>query len=203
VHDCAPTSKLQPRAITRIRVAHASAPLQWLRVERRRSTRACHARTPPRASGNRFMSYERALDQRNASLPRCKTVLRRASCGLLRAAGIRVAHVNAPLHWLSVRRSCSTRTYDAHPPRPAGYGRSMPYETALHQRQISYPRLKSLFQHASCGLEQAAGFNVAHASAPLRHCSGFLWGGGAARALAKQARHAALVVIGPCHTKGN
>ena len=79
----------------------------------------------------------------------------------------------------------------------------MPYETALHQRQISYPRLKSLFQHASCGLEQAAGFNVAHASAPLRHCSGLLWGGGKARTLAMCAHHAALVVIGLRTTDGH
>ena len=34
-----------------------------------------------------------------------------------------------------------------------------------------------------------------------RHCSGCLWGGGAARALAMYTSHSALVVIGPCRMK--
>ena len=44
----------------------------------------------------------------------CKTVVRRASCGLQHAAGIRVAHTHAPLRWLSLgmwrnTRPCRTR----------------------------------------------------------------------------------------------
>ena len=41
--------------------------------------RACCARAPRRADGNRFMYHERALHERKAALLRCKAVLPRAS----------------------------------------------------------------------------------------------------------------------------
>ena len=62
--------------------AHTSAPLRWLSAGRRRSTRACDARAPRRDGCGRYMSYGRALHQREAFLLRCKTVLQHASCGL-------------------------------------------------------------------------------------------------------------------------
>ena len=40
--------------------------------------RACDARTPCRAGCDRSTPYEKALHQREASLPRCKTLLRSA-----------------------------------------------------------------------------------------------------------------------------
>ena len=45
------------------------------------------------------------------------------------------------------------------------------------------------------------GFCVTNARA--RHCAGYLLGGSAARALAMRARHAAMVIIGPCAIKGH
>ena len=114
------------------------------------------------------MPYERALNQIKASLPRCKTMLRRAVCRRLRAAGFRVANAIAPLRWLSVGRRCSTFTCDAHPPYPAGYDRPRPYKRAIHQRKITCSRCKAVLRRARSGLERAAGFRVAHASAPLQ-----------------------------------
>ena len=78
-----------------IRVARAQAPLRWLSLGRWRNTRACRARAPCRAGDGRPTHYRRALHRRKASLLRCKTVVRRASCGLQRAAGIRVARASA------------------------------------------------------------------------------------------------------------
>ena len=50
----------------------------------------------------------------------------------------------------------------------------------------------------------AVAFNEQPASrrTQARYCVGCLWGGGAARTLTTRARRAALVVIGPCPTKG-
>ena len=86
-------------------VARARAPLRWLSLGRRRSTRAFRARTPCRAGCGRLRHRERALHRRNASLLRCKTVVRRATCGLQSTAGFCAAHARAPLRFLSLGRA--------------------------------------------------------------------------------------------------
>ena len=50
-----------------------------------------------------------ALHQRKASLIRCETVVRRASCGFQHAAGFRVARARVILRWLSLGRWQNTR----------------------------------------------------------------------------------------------
>ena len=65
-------------------------------------------------------SYGRALHRRKASLLRCKTVVRRASCDLQHAAGIRVARERAPLRWLSLGRWRNTQACRARAPCRAG-----------------------------------------------------------------------------------
>ena len=60
------------------RCAHASAPLRSLSLRRRRSTSACQARAPRRAGWGRSMPHETKLNRREASLLRCKTVVRHA-----------------------------------------------------------------------------------------------------------------------------
>ena len=167
MQDRAPTCQLQPPTSSRLscfRVAHASAPLRWLSVWVKRSTRACDARAPCRADCNRSIPYARVLHQREASILRCNTVLQRASCSLQRTAGFRVAHASAPLRWLSVGRRRRTRACNYR-------GRFMLYERILHWRDASLPRCKTVRRCASCGLQRAAGFHVAHASAPLRWLS--------------------------------
>ena len=63
-------------------VARAGAPSRSLSLGRRRSTRGCRARAPCRAGCGRPIHNKRPLHRRAASLRRCKTVVRRASCGL-------------------------------------------------------------------------------------------------------------------------
>ena len=85
-------------AQTGFRVANARrAPLRWLSLGMRRSTRACDARAPRRAGCGRFMRHGRPLRQRRPPL-RCKTVLRRVCCGLQHTAGFRVTHARARHH---------------------------------------------------------------------------------------------------------
>ena len=72
-------------------VAYERAPLRWLSLGRWRNMRANRARAPGRASHDRSMYCERVLHRRKTSLLRNKTVVRRASCDLQRAAGIHAA----------------------------------------------------------------------------------------------------------------
>ena len=133
VQDRASTRQLWPPTSSRLsRGTCKCATALAVSVGRRRSTRVCGACALCRAGCGRFMSYGRALHQREAPLPRCKTVLRRAGCGLQRAASRHLAHASAPLHWLSVGRRCSTRVCGARAPCRAGCGRSMPYGRVLH-----------------------------------------------------------------------
>ena len=87
-----------------IRVAREQAPMRWLSLGRWRSTRACRARAPCRASCDRPTYYRRILQWQKASLSRRKTVVRRASRGIQHAPGIRVAHEQAALRELSFGR---------------------------------------------------------------------------------------------------
>ena len=72
------------------------------------------------------------------------------------------------------------------------------YGRALHRREASLLRCKTVVRRASCDLQHAAGFRVA---ARERHCAGCLSGGGRTRKLAAHARRAALAVIGLRTTK--
>ena len=56
------------------------------------NTRACCARAPCRAGCDRTTDDKISLHRREVSLLRCKTVVRRASCGLQHAAGFRGTH---------------------------------------------------------------------------------------------------------------
>ena len=66
---------------------------------------------PCRAACKLAAHYGLSRHRRGASLLRCKTVVRRASCDLQRVAGIGVAHTHAPLRWLSLGRWRNTRPY--------------------------------------------------------------------------------------------
>jgi len=91
-------SKEQPPfECTRTRTHHRTFSLG-----RRRTMHACGVRAPRRAGWSRFMPYGYPLRQRDGPLPRCMAMLRCASRGLQRVAGVRVcAHANAPPHALS------------------------------------------------------------------------------------------------------
>ena len=77
-------------------------------------TRARSACRPSRAGCDRSTCNESELLRREASLLRCKTVVRRASCGLQCAAGIRMSRAQAPLRWLSLGRWRNRRACRAH-----------------------------------------------------------------------------------------
>ena len=175
--------------------AHASAPLRWLSTGRRRSASACDARAPCRASCGRYMSYGRALHRRDASLPRCKTVLQRASGGLQRAAGFRGARKLATA--LAVRREQGAARTLATRERRAALDVIGPCPTKVH---CTGEKPLSLGARPCFDVPDAA----FHERPPFAwrtqtcHCVGCLWGAGAARALATRARRAALAVVGPC-----
>ena len=58
-----------------IRMEREQAALRWLSLGRWRSTRACRARAPRRAGFGRSAHFRKALQWREASLPRYKTVV--------------------------------------------------------------------------------------------------------------------------------
>ena len=86
------------------RVARTRAQLRCLSLGRRRSTRAYRACAPQGAGCDRSTYHGRTLCRRTASLLHCKTVVRRARCGLQSTIGFRVARARAPLRWLSLGR---------------------------------------------------------------------------------------------------
>ena len=183
-----------------IRVAREVAPLRCLSLGRWRNTRARRARAPCRAGCDCHTCHGRALHRREASLLRCKTVVRRASCGLQHAAGFRVARAKRATA-LALSREVATH---ASLPRARAVPRCCvgppPYERALHRREASLLRCKTVVRRASCDLQHTAGFRVARRA---RHCAGCLSGGGKTRELAARARRAALAVIGPRPTEGH
>ena len=165
-----------------IRVARAQAPLRWLSLGRWRNTRACRARAPCCVGCDRPTHYGRALHLQEASFLLCETMVRRASCGLQRTAGIRVTHEQAPLRWLSLGKWQNTRACSARTLGHAGYNRHTCYERALHRREASLLRCKTVVGRASCGLQRAVGVRVARpciaqkywAVSGLRKRGGFL-----------------------------
>ena len=134
--------------------------------QRWQNTRACRARAPCRAGCDRPIRYGKALHRQEASLLRCMTVVRRASCDLQRLASIA---------WHANKRHCAgclsgggkTREVAACPPCRVGCDRSTRYERALHRREASLFRCKTVVRRASCGLQRAAGIHVACEQAPL------------------------------------
>ena len=85
--DRAAKCQLRPPALSWLsHGAHAStplsAPLRSLSLSRTQGTRACDACAPCRAGCGRFTHRTRPPHRREASLQRCKTVLRGSSCGL-------------------------------------------------------------------------------------------------------------------------
>ena len=92
------------------------------------------ARASLRTGCDRSAHYRVALHPRKASLIRRKAVVRRASCGFQRVAGIRVARVQAPLHWLSLEGWQNTQAYRARAPCHAACHRCTQYQRALHRR---------------------------------------------------------------------
>ena len=163
---------------------------------RRRTTRACSACTLLCAGCKWFVPYGSPLCQRHP-LPRRTAVLRRASCGLQQAAFLRICSTAR----FSLGRRRTTRDCEAFARLRAGWGRSMPYERRLRQRDGPLPRCTAVIRRASRGPQRVAGVRVcAHANVPP-HAS--LSGGGAPRALAKHAHCSALVGVGPYHMKGD
>ena len=176
------------------RGAHASAPLRSLSIRRRRSTRACEAHARCWAGCSRSVPQTRPLHRRESSLHRRKTVLRRVSCSLQHTAGFRVARMRARqcAHYLSRRGAARALAKRA---RHAALVVVGSYPTQGH---CTGEKPLSLGARPWCAVLAAASkaqpaFRVARTQA--RHCARYLWGRGAARALAKRARRAALDVI--------
>jgi len=95
------TCQLRPQTSSQRRVCRAAqARRRSLSLGWRRSIRACFACARCRDRCGRFLPYQRALRQRDASLLRRKTVVRRASCGL---------KLQASAAWLARRRRGGAR----------------------------------------------------------------------------------------------
>ena len=132
-------------------------------------------RAPCRAGSDQSTRHERALHRQEASFLRCKTVVRRASCGLQHTAGVRVTDAQAPLRWLSLGRWRNRRACRAGQPCRAGCDRPTHHERALHRREASLLRCMTVVRRASCGLQRAAGIRMARAQAALRWLSLGRW----------------------------
>ena len=156
-------------------VASEQAPLRWLPFGRRRKTQACHAHAPCRAGRDRPTHHRKTPHWREASNPQCKTVVRRASCDLQHAPGLRVAREQAPLRWLSFWRRRKTQACRARAPSRAGRDRPTHHRKTLHWRKASNPQCKTMVRRASCDLQRAPGLRVARDQAPLRWLSLGRW----------------------------
>ena len=119
----------------------------------------------------RFKTYDRAPHRREASLLRCRTLLRRSGYGLQCAAGFRMAHANKRHCASCLSGGGETRELAARPQCCTGCDRSTCYERALHRRKASLFRCKTVVRHTSCGLQRTAGNHVARTQAPLRWLS--------------------------------
>ena len=158
-----------------IRVARERAPLRWLSLGRWPNTQACRVSTPCRAGCGRFARVRVTRHLQEASLIRCKTVVRRASCDLQRASGIRVARKQASIRWLSLERWQNTQACCTRALCRADCDRSMCCRRTLHRRKASLFRCKTVVQRASCDLQRAAGIRVTREQAPLRWLSLGRW----------------------------
>ena len=99
---CSDALAMAPNEQPAFACAHTRTRQHELSLGRRRSTRTYGAHALRRAGWSRLMAFESQLCHRDGRLPRCEAVLRRASHGLQRAAGVRVcAHANAPARALS------------------------------------------------------------------------------------------------------
>ena len=83
------------------------------------------------------------------------------------ASGFRVTRARAPLRYLSLGRTRSTRSCHARAPCRAGFGRSTHVDKAPYRWEITLLRCKIKVRRAICGLQRTAGFCVARARAPL------------------------------------
>ena len=155
-------------------MARAQAPLRWLTFRKWRNTQACRARVPCCAGCGGLPHYVRALHRQEASLFRCKTVVRRACCDL---------QVQPALAWNARKRHCGgclsggdeIRKLAARTPCRAGCDRSTCCGTVLHRREAPVFRLNIMVRRASCDLQRVAGIGVAHTHAPLRWLSLGRW----------------------------
>ena len=131
---------------TRNRLSHGTlASATALAVSREVAKDANLPRARPGRAGCDRSSYDgMALHRREASLLRCKTMVRRASCGLQRAAGIRLAHAQAPLWWLSLGRWQNAQACRARAPCRTGCGWPTHYKRALRRRDASLFRCKTV-----------------------------------------------------------
>ena len=122
-------------------------------------------------------------------------VLRRASRGIQQAAAFAYVHMRTRHRTLSLGMRRTMRACGVRAPRRAGWSRLMPYGSPLLQRDGPLVRCMAVFRRASRGLQRALGVACAHTRerATVRSLSG----GGAPRALAARALHAALVGVGP------
>ena len=168
--------------LTGFRAARATAPLRSLHLGRRRSTRACCARAPCRASSGRIAHRERALHRREAILFRRTAAVRRASCGLRESTGFRVARATAPLRSLPLGRGRSTRGSCARAPCRTGSDRS-----THNKRHCTGERPLSFHTRPRCNVPVAASKNTSLLSRGTRDRAIAL------AASRKEAQHAGLL----------
>ena len=137
---------------TGFRVANARAPLHWLSLEFRCSTRACDALAVRHDGRGRLTLNGRPLHQQE---PPYSVQDRAATCPQrprTHSRLLRDKRTGAPLCWLSLGRRRSTHACDLRAPHRKGCDRSMQYLTAMHQREVSSIRCKVVVRCARCGL---------------------------------------------------
>ena len=154
---------------------HPSAPLRSLSMGTRRSTRACDACAPCCAGCDRVMHGTRPKQRREASLHRCKTVVRCASYVLEHTAGFCVARTRARYCACCLLRRGAARAL-ATRARHASLVVVDPYPIQGHRTAAPARRLSPSAQDrgAPCQLRPPRHSRLsrgAHASASLRSLS--------------------------------
>ena len=179
-------ASLRPLSLSREKAQHANLRRARAAPRKLRSLRELQKTTAP-AKKLSPSEYGRALAYWQQPSTASK---RRVS----RGAGVTA-------RFLSLGRRRSTRACGVRAPRSVGWSRSMPLGRSLRQREASLLWCTAALQRTDYGLQRKASTASRGAQAPLHSLS--LSRGGAARALAKRARRAALVGVGACPMEGH
>ena len=153
------------------------APLRWLSLGRRRSTRACDARALRRNGCGRSTCYQMSMHQRKVSSLRCKAVVRCARCSLShKQAFAWQTRVRATTLAISLHKNCgAARALATHPRRAAMVVVDLRAKKGHCTSERPPNRCKTVLRRVCCGLQHAASFCMTNARA-RHHSAGWFSG---------------------------
>ena len=135
-HTIAPPHALSQEEAQHARLRRVHAPPRWLALVHIPWKPTAPARRPPPSVHGRASACQSRPSNEQTEFKCAHTRLRRRT--------------------LSLRRRLSTRACDVRAPRRAGWSRSMPYGSPLHQREGPLRRCTAVLRHASRGLQTSS-----------------------------------------------